>query len=245
MSLSLINIMRDDPEFGKRISKKVQEIKVDKQNLLNVADQYGERYQQEIVEGTLQRANLLTEGKSRGLSEDETMAQHGKFVPTVYTPILNLLYFLLRESEVPDRDKYRRRDEIDQELLRANLLEHTDGTQRDIDVDSVLDEFQKTLHQKTKVEDKRAEFNRRIDEEKLSAKEEDKIRLKETPDMVSYLYGNITLDTFNKIKKLKALSKSPNEKEAFLAYRKAVALCEEYKLDFDRIPCYVSGQEKG
>ena len=61
MSLSLISIMRDDPEFGKRITKKVQEIKKDKENLLNIADQYGERYQQEIVEGTLHRANLLTE----------------------------------------------------------------------------------------------------------------------------------------------------------------------------------------
>jgi hypothetical protein len=61
--------------------------------------------------------------------------------------------------------------------------------------------------------------------------------------MVEYLYGNITLDMFNKIKKLKALSKSPIDAEAFAAYRKALELCKEYNLDFDRIPCYVKGRD--
>jgi hypothetical protein len=237
--------MRDDPEFGKRITKKVQEIKKDKESLLNIADQYGERYQQEIVEGTLHRANLLTEGKSRGLSEDEVMSQYGRFVPTVYTPILNLLYFLLRESELPGQNKYGRRDNIDQQLLKANMLEHKDEDITERDIDSLLDELEQSIYKTTKSEAKRTQLNERFAEEKKTVSKEDATKLKDTPDMVSYLYGNITLDTFNKIKKLKALSKSPNEKEAFLAYRKAMDLCKEYNLDFDRIPCYVKGQENG
>jgi hypothetical protein len=194
--LSLMTIIRDDPDFGRRIAKKVQEIKQDKQNLLDVADQYGQRYQEEILKGTELRAKLLTEGSSRGLSEEEVMSQYGRFVPTVYTPILNLLYFLLRESEVQDQDLYRQRDKLNEQF----------GHLQEEDVKSTV--------------------------------------LKDPPEMVEFLYGNITLDMFNKIKKLKALSKSPNEKEAFRAYRKAQELCKQYNLDFDRIPCYVKGQDE-
>ena len=188
--------MREDPDFGKRIAKKVQEIKQDKQNLLDVADQYGKKYQDEILEGTEKRNRMLTEGAQRGLSEEEVMSSYGRFCPTIYTPILNLLYFLLRESEVQDQDLYRQRDRLNEQF----------GHLHEADVKSAV--------------------------------------LKEPPDMVNYLYGNITLDMFNKIKKLKALSKSPNEKEAFRAYRKANELCKQYNLDFDRIPCYVKGQDE-
>lgn len=199
-TLSLISIIRDDPDFGRRISKKVQEIKQDKQNLLAIADEYGAKYKQEIMEGTERRAKLLTEGRERGLSEEEVMATYGGgFLPTVYTPILNLLYFMLRESE-PDsyygRSHYQKRDRLNEQ------------------------------------------FGHLQEEEIKSAV------LKEPPKMEEYLYGNLTLDQFNKIKKLKALSKSPNEAEAFQAYRKALEICREFGLDFDRIPCYVK-QRKG
>lgn len=195
MSLSLVSIMREDPDFGHRISKKVEEIKQDKRNLLNIADEYGKKYQEEILEGTERRAKLLTEGQARGLSEEQILSEYGRFVPTVYTPILNMLYFMLRETEYEDREKYRQRDKLNEQF--GHLRE---------------DDFRSEV-------------------------------LKEPPEMVEYLYGNITIDMFNKIKKLKALSKSPNEKEAFRAYRKALELCKEYNLDFDRIPCYVKGQE--
>jgi hypothetical protein len=194
MSLSLVAIMREDPEFGKRISKKVQEIKEDKKNLMHAADDYASKYQQEIMEGTRLRGRLLAEGASRGLSEEEAMAQYGRFVPTVYTPILNLLYFLLRESEPEDRERYRQRDKLNEQF--GHLREE--------------------------------EFKSEV--------------LKEPPEMVEYLYGNVTLDMFDKIKKLKALSRSNNKNEAFLAYTKALELCKEYSLDFDKIPCYVKGQ---
>ncbi len=195
MSLSLISIMREDPEFGRRISKKVEEIKHDKQNLMNAADEYSTRYRQEILEGTEKRNRMLTEGASRGLSEEEVMSQYGRFCPTIYTPILNLLYFLLRESEEEDRDKYRQRDKLNEQF----------GHLREEDFKSEV--------------------------------------LKDPPEMVEYLYGNVTLETFDKIKKLKALSRSANKHEAFSAYTKALELCKEYSLDFDKIPCYVKGQE--
>ncbi len=193
--LSLIKILGDDPEFGRRISKKVEEIKKDKKNLLAVADDYGKKYQREILEGTEQRAKLLSEGAERGLTEEEVMSQYGRFVPTVYTPILNLLYFLLRETADEDAEKYRQRDELNKQF----------GTLREEDLEQTV--------------------------------------LKNTPDMEEFLYGNVTFDMFDKIKKLKALSRSSNKNEAFQAYTKALELCKEYGLDFDKIPCYVKRQD--
>jgi len=239
-NLSLLSIMRDDPDFGKRLQKKVQEIKVDKEHLMSAADEYGQKYQQEILEGTEKRANLLTEGKSHGLSEAEVMSSYGRFMPTVYTPILNLLYFMLRETD--DGQHYQKRDQINEILIKTNQLDHGD-VNVDIEVESLFDEFQKSLFNQTKPEEVRQKVNEQFNEEKKYIPKEEETSLKDTPDMVNYLYGKITLDTFNKIKKLKALSKSPNEQEAFLAYRKALELCKENNLDFDRIPCYVKGQE--
>lgn len=236
--------MREDPEFGKRISKKVQEIKQDKQHLLSAADEYGAKYQEEILEGTRKRALLLKEGEARGLSENEVMQEYGKFVPTVYTPILNLLYFMLKESEPHDRKKYHQRDIINEQLLRLKQLSHDEGENdlSDVEVAAILDDKIRQVHQETVADVKRKEINRQFETEETLP--EDDVTLKEPQEMVEYLYGNITLDMFNKIKKLKALSKSPNEEEAFLAYRKALELCKEYNLDFDRIPCYVEKKIK-
>lgn len=239
-SLSLIAIMRDDPDFGKRISKKVEEIKQDKQNLLHIADEYGAKYQTEVLEGTLKRAKLLTEGAARGLSEDEVFQGYGKFIPTVYTPILNFLYFMMRETEDDDRGKYRQRDAINEALIKAGQLSHEEG-ERDLsssELSALIDDKLRELQEEQLVDERRQALNKQMLEE-----EHEKAELKETPEMVEFLYGNITLDMFNKIKKLKALSKSPNESEAFQAYRKAIELCKEYHLDFDRIPCYVKGKD--
>jgi hypothetical protein len=229
--------MREDPDFGKRISKKVQEIKQDKQNILNVADEYGQKYQQEILEGTERKAKLLGEGKARGLTEAEVMGEYGKFVPTVYTPILNFLYFMMRESEGQDRGKYRQRDAINEALIKAKQLHHDEG-ERDLTTEEL-----KTLLDQSKLKELEVDERRQTTNAQFAKEEKEKASLKETPDMVEYLYGNITLDMFNKIKKLKALSKSPIDAEAFAAYRKALELCKEYNLDFDRIPCYVKGRD--
>lgn len=240
-SLSLISIMREDPDFGRRISKKVQEVKQDKQNILHAADEYGKRYEEEIIEGTKQRQLLLENGARRGLSEAQVMSEYGRFVPTVYTPILNFLYFMLRETEKEDSAKYRRRDAINEALIRAGQLSH-DDVEADLssaELEALIDEKLKELKEEQLVDERRQKLNRQFMEE-----EGEDAQLKETPEMVEFLYGNITLDTFNKIKKLKALSKSPNEAEAFAAYRKAIEMCKEHHLDFDRIPCYVEKRKK-
>lgn len=238
--------MRDDPDFGLRLRKKVAEVKKNKEDLLCAADEYGQRYQQEILEGTELRAKLLTEGSARGLSEEQIVSSYGRFVPTVYTPILNMLFFLLRESEPTDSRRYRERDAINEALIKAKQLSHDDN-ERDLtseELTSILDEKFKEINEQTIADERRSKVNQQFQTEQKSRPKEEEAALKETPDMVSYLYGNITLETFNKIKKLKALSKSPNEQEAFQAYRKAVTLCKEHNLDFDRIPCYVKGQDE-
>jgi hypothetical protein len=59
------------------------------------------------------------------------------------------------------------------------------------------------------------------------------------PNILEFIYENVTTEIFNKVKKLKALSKSPNKSEAFAAYTKCNELCDKYKLDFDKIRCEV------
>lgn len=247
-NLSLMAIMRDDPDFGKRIQKKVAEIKEDKKNILIAADDYGNRYKQEILEGTELRAKMLTEGASKGLNEEQIMSSFGRFVPTVYTPILNMLYFLLRESEPIHSNRYRQRDAINEALIRARQLNH-DDKERDLtpeELSDLLDDKLKEVERKTSTPSasQRKEINSQFEKESRNRPREEDVKLKDTPEMMEYLYGNITLDMFNKIKKLKALSKSSNEQEAFQAYRKAVDLCKQYNLDFDRIPCYVETREE-
>ena len=130
MSLSLISIMQSDAEFGRRISKKVEEIKHDKQNLSNLAQEYATEYHEEIRQGTEKRAKLLSEGASRGLSEAECLGQYGRFLPSKWTPLLNLLYFLLRESSDDPRygqSRYEDRDKLDEKFgsLREEDIEKT------------------------------------------------------------------------------------------------------------------------
>ena len=62
------------------------------------------------------------------------------------------------------------------------------------------------------------------------------------PDLLEYVYNNVTLDIFNTIKKLKALSNSPNENEAARAFLKGRKLARDYNLDWNRIPCNLDGE---
>ena len=88
-----------DESYLKRLQRKVVEVKQDKQNLLSAADKVAQQHQEEIKEGTRKKALLLSEGKARGLEkEEDIMKEYGRFMPTKHTPILNLLYFLLKED---------------------------------------------------------------------------------------------------------------------------------------------------
>jgi hypothetical protein len=228
-------IMRDDPDFGQRLSKKTEEIKADKRNLLDAADQYGSKYQEEIVKGTELRAKLLTEGASQGKTEEEIMASYGRFVPTVYTPIMNMLYFMLRESEPQDARKYQRRDAINEVLIKAKQLNH-DEDEPDISKDellAMLDEKLKEMHSESMADIARQEVNAR-----MAAEEREKANLKTPEDMETFLFGHLTLDQFNTLKKLKSLTQSSNVDEATLAFKKGKELATKYKVDWDKIPCY-------
>lgn len=189
---SLVSILRNDPDFAKALHKRTEVAKKDKETLVKAAETYSSRYEEEIIEGTKQAQKLISEGSSHGLTEEDVMKQLGRFLPTVRTPILNLLYFLLRESEEVDREMYVLREQYNQQ------------------------------------------FGHLEDNEPLSE------NIVDPPDMQEYLYGNMTHETFKKIKKLKALTKSPNIEEATLAFQKCRELCSKYSLEYDKIPCNVS-----
>lgn len=192
MSLSLMKILSDPSSLfdGDRLKKIASEVKQDKKTILKSAEDYNNKYTKEIEEGTLKRKLMIEDGARRGLKEEDVCK--GSFVPTKYTPILNWLFFMMREDNVDvgweeNRQKYNK------------------------------------------------QYGHLVDD--YDYKESGNMEEPETMD--SFIYGSMSHDMFKKIKKLKALSRSPNENEAFIAYRMCVELCEKYGLDMDKIPCNV------
>jgi len=94
--------LRDDPDFARLFAKKATDIRKNKADLLEAAHAYQDKYQEEIDRGTLKQQVMLTEGKSKGLNEDEIFKDNQLFIPTKQTPILNYLFFLLRETKFVD-----------------------------------------------------------------------------------------------------------------------------------------------
>jgi soluble cytochrome b562 len=244
--------MGSDPDFGRRISKKVEEIKQDKKNLLEIASTYSEKYHREILEGDELRNRLLTEGTKQGLSEDQIMGSYGRFVPCRRTPLLNLLYFMLRESEGDNyygKRHYERRDQMNESLIKNGKasIEETYNSPNfsemsESEAERILDEFIDDRFA-TRSSSERKSINAAFEAEKKTRPKEEDVMLKEPENMVEYLYADLTLEQFDVLKKLKALTQSPNIPEATLAFRKGKELCDRYKLDWDRIPCYV-GKKK-
>jgi len=206
---SLVTILRNDPEFAQALARKKEAVKKDKENLVAAATTYADRYREEIEEGTKRRQLLITEGEQNGLSEEEAMRDYGKFIPTVYTPILNFLFFMFREEAQNEKQKLHQLtkqyiEEFGYENVLKAMTDDVDDT-KEVNLRDVLSD-----------------------------------NSKDPADMDTFIYGNMTHDTFKKIKKLKALSKSPNPKEAALAFTKCMQLCRKYGLDYDKIPCKVS-----
>jgi len=179
----LISQLNLDKLYAVRLKRITKQVKADKQKITNIADKYNNLYKHEISEGTERQKVLITDGFSRGYSKDEVIASSG-FIPTIYTPVLNWLYFFMNEHK-----------DVKKETTRQKLNE----------------EVGHMTHEEVTVMEK-------------------------TPELFEYLYGNITLGTFSKLKKLKALSRSNNKHEAYSAYRKCLDLCEEHNIDFDKIP---------
>lgn len=186
-------------DLSARIAETTKHIKVSKGSLLQAATEYNEKYKTDVEEGTRKVQLLLEDGKRQGLSEEESIARSLQFYPTLRTPILNLLHFLMREH--PDADKI--------DVLRLNE------------------------DKKQNVNDLRDKHNKAYGA--LQYGEADEKTADSAPSMDTFIYGNMTHDVYKKIKKLKALSTSPNRAEAFAAYTKCVELCKEYGLEFDRV----------
>jgi hypothetical protein len=193
-SVILSRIMMENADWAERLKKKIADVRQDKIGILSAAEQYAKEHAQEIAEGTRQKQLLLAEGASQGLTEEEVMSRYGKFLPSVRTPILNMLYFMLRESHDPGMEAIRK--EFDS---KYGNLTHS------------------------------GQF--------------DESSVKEPEHFDKFLYGSFDHDTFKKIKKLKALSRSQNEHESFLAYRMCLKLCEKYGLNMDSIPCDITSME--
>lgn len=188
----------ESPVEKERIIKKIAEVKQNKASLLAKANEYQQKYADEIEKGTLQRALLLEDGKRKGLKEEDIFKGNEIFIPTKETPILNFLYFMLRDSG-----------------------EYGDGV-------TILRE-NKDLGKDFKELEK--EYNDKYGQEVHEKVADDNLK-----DSKEFLYGNVGMEEFATLKKLKRLSKSDNENEAFLAYSKAMKLCKELGLDFDKIP---------
>ena len=89
----------NDPSLlfdNERIKKKIENVKKDKQSMVDAASDYNNKYKQEIDDGTRKTQLLIEDGKKKGLKEEDVLK--GSFTPCVRTPILNWLYFLLREN---------------------------------------------------------------------------------------------------------------------------------------------------
>lgn len=209
MNLNLMAIMQEDPDMAERLAKGTKEVRESKESLVSAAGEYNTKYKDEIEEGTRQRQLLLEQGKAQGKKESEIFVEYGKFIPTRHTPIMNFLFFLMRDGDKPDWVGIQRDLNEDCGHVNENLVEAISEEE----LDKIYGQL---IHD---------------DEEYANVQEPD--------DMTKYIYGNMTHDMFIKIKKLKALSKSPNENEAFLAYRLCLKLCKKYSLEFDKVPCDV------
>ena len=212
--MSLMAIMRESPDIAKRLEQGTKEVRQSKANLMAAASDLNERYNEEIEEGTRKRQLLLENGKAQGMSEEDILGGYGKFLPSRQTPIMNFLFFLMRDGNRPDWLG-----------IQKNLNEsygHIDPVVADAVSEEELDRvYGQMIH----------------DDEKYD-------HVKEPKEMDTFIYGDMSHPMFVKIKKLKALSKSPNENEAFLAYRLCMKLCKKYGLDFDKVPCYYETNDK-
>jgi hypothetical protein len=98
-----LSLQKEDPTLQERIRNQMEHIKKSKNTLMNSAEQYSTKYQSEVVEGTKKLQRLLEDGRRKGKTDQEILDGQTVFCPSVRTPILNMLYFLLREH--PDAHK--------------------------------------------------------------------------------------------------------------------------------------------
>ena len=140
--LSLVKMMGDPSLIfdNERMVKKIEEVKKDKQGLLGAANQYNNKYENEIEEGTRRRQTLISDGNRRGLNEDESLEKYGKFLPSRRTPILNFLYFMFRDENL-DQEFEQTRQKFNKEfghLEESYVCESNDSIDAPPDLDEII-----------------------------------------------------------------------------------------------------------
>ncbi len=179
----LTTLLNNSGFDSNRIKQQAAKVKEDRQKITNLAEKHFSEHKEAILEGTKRRQLMLEDGKRRGLTEDQILA-NSSFIPSVYTPVLNWLY----------------------EFMGHGIDLHKEESRKQLN-----EQVGHMTHEEVKV-------------------------MENTPELFEFLYGNITMGVFSKLKKMKALSRSANKNEAFQAYSMCMELCKEHKVDFDKIP---------
>jgi len=217
---SLMAILRDDPDYAAALKKRGDDMESDKNKLINTSNHYTEKYHQEVEEGDKTYRKLLGEGKVDPNGVNDKNMQ-GKYIPTKHTPILNYLFFSLRDEDVgPARTQ--------EDIIHEFLKQFTDaGFEKSELIDLYIKGLVRTMPDG--YDDAEVDFADVITDDVTI-----------TPDeMDKFIYGNLTHNEFKKLKKLKALAQSSNAEEAFLALTKCLQLCKKWNMEYDKIPCNV------
>lgn len=125
MNNSLMKILNDPSLLfdDERLKKTKEDVKKSQNSICKSADKYNNRYKKEVEEGTLKRQLMIEDGAKRGLKEEDVC--RGSFVPTVRTPILNWLFFMLREDNI----------DLEEEEARKRYNQQYGHLQDDYDVE--------------------------------------------------------------------------------------------------------------
>lgn len=134
--ISLVSLLKDNPDYMDRIHEIANEVKKDKSKIASMAQKYNTRYETEINEGTRKRQIMIEQRVNSGKSLEEAERSIG-FIPSVYTPILNWLYFFMREENNPARERIRAEQENEYKHLLHEQQE-VDGMEKVPDVFVVL-----------------------------------------------------------------------------------------------------------
>lgn len=119
--MSLVSLIKDNPDYIDRIQELAVEVKKDKSKILSMASKYNNKYEKQISEGTKKRQLLLAERVNHGQSPEEAERSLG-FIPSIYTPILNWLYFFMMEEQIPEKELLRsEQEEQYRHLLHENV----------------------------------------------------------------------------------------------------------------------------
>jgi len=207
---SIIDLMKNDFTM-ESLQEAKKQTKQSKAKIDEIAGHYNVKYHEKIKEGTRKRQLMLEQaGIKDGTQEAENFFKMNEvFMPTVQTPIMNMLYFLNEEYGIVDQKMEKLKKQYEE---RYGHLTEKWNPSTDMNVLGGLAD--------------------------KHGKEIDNFETEDTvPHMEKYIYQNMDASTFGKLKKLKALSKSGNETEAKAAWLKCMDICEHYGLEFEDIPC--------